>query len=96
MKNKKAMYVETITWWDDLVPESFKVAIPAYGLTIQKVKRIDAATTEVTVAAKVAGHLKEFLDDHEEGDYRELDVISLSCKTDEAYIKAMLGAIQKS
>lgn len=96
MKDKKPMYVETITWWDDLAPESFKVAIPAYGLTIKKAKRIDDATTEVTVAAKVTEHLKEFLDDHEEGDYRELDVISLSCKTDEDYIKAVQAAIKKS
>ena len=53
-------------------------------------------TTGQTKTFLIESLLRQFLDDHEEGDYRELDVISLSCKTDEAYIKAMLGAIQKS
>ena len=89
MKDKKDMYTETIVWWDDLCPESYKVAIPAYGLKISKAKRIDDFSTEVTVETPVADNLKEFLDDHEEGDYRELDVMSIACKTDDAYVAAL-------
>ena len=89
MKDKKDMYTETIVWWDDLCPESYKVAIPAYGLKISKAKRIDDFSTEVTVKTQIADNLKEFLDDHEEGDYRELDVMSLACKTDDAYVAAL-------
>ena len=89
MKDKKYMYTETIVWWDDLCPESYKVAIPAYGLKISKAKRIDDFSAEVTVETSVADNLKEFLDDHEEGDYRELDVISCNCKKDEDYIAAL-------
>ena len=89
MKDKKDMYTETIVWWDDLCPESYKVAIPAYGLKISKAKRIDDFSTEVTVETPIADNLKEFLDDHEEGDYRELDVMSNACKTDDAYVDAL-------
>lgn len=89
MKDKKDMYTETIVWWDDLCPESYKVAIPAYGLKISKAKRIDDFSTEVTVKTPIADNLKEFLDDHEEGDYRELDVVSIACKTDDAYVAAL-------
>lgn len=89
MKDKKDMYTETIVWWDDLCPESYKVAIPAYGLKISKAKRIDDFSTEVTVKTPIADNLKEFLDDHEEGDYRELDVMSIACKTDNAYVAAL-------
>ena len=89
MKDKKDMYTETIVWWDDLCPESYKVAIPAYGLKISKAKRIDDFSTEVTVKTQIADNLKEFLDDHEEGDYRELDVVSIACKTDDAYVAAL-------
>ena len=89
MKDKKDMYTETIVWWDDLCPESYKVAIPAYGLKISKAKRIDDFSTEVTVETPIADNLKEFLDDHEEGDYRELDVMSNACKTDDAYVAAL-------
>ena len=89
MKDKKDMYTETIVWWDDLCPESYKIAIPAYGLKISKAKRIDDFSTEVTVETPVADNLKEFLDDHEEGDYRELDVMSIACKTDDAYVAAL-------
>lgn len=89
MKDKKYMYTETIVWWDDLCPESYKVAIPAYGLKISKAKRIDDFSTEVTVKTPIADNLKEFLDDHEEGDYRELDVMSIACKTDDAYVAAL-------
>ena len=89
MKDKKDMYTETIVWWDDLCPESYKVAIPAYGLKISKAKRIDDFSAEVTVETPVADNLKEFLDDHEEGDYRELDVMSIACKTDDAYVAAL-------
>ena len=89
MKDKKDMYTETIVWWDDLCPESYKVAIPAYGLKISKAKRIDDFSIEVTVETPVADNLKEFLDDHEEGDYRELDVMSIACKTDDAYVAAL-------
>lgn len=89
MKDKKDMYTETIVWWDDLCPESYKVAIPAYGLKISKAKRIDDFSTEVTVETPIADNLKEFLDDHEEGDYRELDVMSIACKTDDAYVAAL-------
>ena len=89
MKDKKDMYTETIVWWDDLCPESYKVAIPAYGLKISKAKRIDDFSTEVTVKTQIANNLKEFLDDHEEGDYRELDVMSIACKTDDAYVAAL-------
>ena len=89
MKDKKDMYTETIVWWDDLCPESYKVAIPAYGLKISKTKRIDDFSTEVTVKTPIADNLKEFLDDHEEGDYRELDVMSIACKTDDAYVAAL-------
>lgn len=89
MKDKKYMYTETIVWWDDLCPESYKVAIPAYGLKISKAKRIDDFSIEVTVETPVADNLKEFLDDHEEGDYRELDVMSIACKTDDAYVAAL-------
>ena len=89
MKDKKDMYTETIVWWDDLCPESYKVAIPAYGLKISKAKRIDDFSTEVTVKTQIADNLKEFLDDHEEGDYRELDVMSIACKTDDAYVAAL-------
>lgn len=89
MKDKKDMYTETIVWWDDLCPESYKIAIPAYGLKISKAKRIDDFSTEVTVKTPIADNLKEFLDDHEEGDYRELDVMSIACKTDDAYVAAL-------
>ena len=89
MKDKKDMYTETIVWWDDLCPESYKVAIPAYGLKISKAKRIDDFSIEVTVETPIADNLKEFLDDHEEGDYRELDVMSIACKTDDAYVAAL-------
>ena len=89
MKDKKDMYTETIVWWDDLCPESYKVAIPAYGLKISKAKRIDDFSTEVAVETPIADNLKEFLDDHEEGDYRELDVMSIACKTDDAYVAAL-------
>lgn len=89
MKDKKDMYTETIVWWDDLCPESYKIAIPAYGLKISKAKRIDDFSIEVTVETPVADNLKEFLDDHEEGDYRELDVMSVACKTDDAYVAAL-------
>lgn len=89
MKDKKDMYTETIVWWDDLCPESYKVAIPAYGLKISKAKRLDDFSTEVTVKTPIADNLKEFLDDHEEGDYRELDVMSIACKTDDAYVAAL-------
>lgn len=89
MKDKKDMYTETIVWWDDLCPESYKVAIPAYGLKISKAKRIDDFSIEVTVKTPIADNLKEFLDDHEEGDYRELDVMSIACKTDDAYVAAL-------
>ena len=89
MKDKKDMYTETIVWWDDLCPESYKVAIPAYGLKISKAKRIDDFSTEVTVKTPIADNLKEFLDDHEEADYRELDVMSIACKTDDAYVAAL-------
>ena len=89
MKDKKDMYTETIVWWDDLCPESYKVAIPAYGLKISKAKRIDDFSTEVTVKTPIADNLKEFLEDHEEGDYRELDVMSIACKTDDAYVAAL-------
>ena len=89
MKDKKDMYTETIVWWDDLCPESYKVAIPAYGLKISKAKRLNDFSTEVTVKTPIADNLKEFLDDHEEGDYRELDVMSIACKTDDAYVAAL-------
>lgn len=95
MKDNMNMHTVTITWWDDLCPESYKAAIPAYGLTISKAKKIDDATTEVTVEAVSSAQLKEFLDDHEEGDYRELDVISVKCKTDEEYIKAVQAKIKQ-
>ena len=95
MKDKKDMYTETIVWWDDLCPESYKVAIPAYGLKISKAKRIDDFSIEVTVETSVADNLKEFLDDHEEGDYRELDVMSIACKTDDAYVAALKAKMSK-
>ena len=95
MKDKKDMYTETIVWWDDLCPESYKVAIPAYGLKISKAKRIDDFSIEVTVETPVADNLKEFLDDHEEGDYRELDVMSIACKTDDAYVAALKAKMSK-
>ena len=95
MKDKKDMYAETIVWWDDLCPESYKVAIPAYGLKISKAKKIDDFSTEITVKTPIAENLKEFLEDHEEGDYRELDVISVSCKTDDAYVAALKAKMSK-
>lgn len=87
------MYSETIIWWDDIFPESYKVAIPAYGLKISNVKKIDDASTQLKVSTPIAENLDAFLLDHEEGDYRELDVISETCKTDEAYIKALKAKI---
>lgn len=96
MKDNKNMHIAAITWWDDLVPESYKVAIPAYGLTISKTEKIDDATTEVTIEASSSSQLKEFLDDHEEGDYRELDVLSEKCKSDDEYIKAVNAKIKQN
>lgn len=92
-KEKNKTYSETVTWWDDIFPESYKVAIPAYGLTILKATKVDDASTQLMVSAPSAAVLKEFLEDHEEGDYRELDVISETCKTDEDYIKALKAKI---
>ena len=67
----------------------------AYGLKISKAKRIDDFSIEVTVETPVADNLKEFLDDHEEGDYRELDVMSIACKTDDAYVAALKAKMSK-
>lgn len=94
MKTKKNMHTETIVWWDDLCPESYKVAIPAYGLNICKTKKVDEFSTEVTVEAASPKELKEFLEDHEEGDYRELDVISSTCKTDDEYVATLKKMIK--
>lgn len=88
------MYTETVEYWDDLCPESYKVVLPHYNLKLKKAKKIDDNTTLITVSAKVLENLKNFLDDLEEGDLEPLDVLSRACKTDEKYVDTLQAAIK--
>lgn len=83
------MYTETVEYWDDLVPESWKIALPEYKLTLVSSEKKDDATTLLTVSSAVPEHLKEFLDDLDEGDLRPFDVISRNCKSDDVYIDTL-------
>lgn len=81
------MYLETVEYWDDLYPESYKAVLPAYHLTLRSAKKVDSATTQLEVQAIVPEHLKHFLEDLEEGELEPLDEISRMSETDDDYLK---------
>ena len=89
------MYLETVEYWDDLYPESYKIVIPNYKLELVEAKKVDKFTTSLTIKAKIPEHLKRFLDDLEEGDLDPLDLISREHIYDEDYIKALKKEVKK-
>lgn len=83
------MITETIQWWDDIYPESYKLILHAYGLKLKKAIKLDNYTTEITFKSPATKAYKRFMEDFEEGAFELLDEISRECETDDDYIERL-------